>query len=377
MLPCHRGRCTRRAHAAPAAMSGLLLWATVAAAQPPARRGAGNAEPPRGLVVVVENKPQQDHLDLRSLNKPFISGIALQIHWGDIERVEGKPDWSKLDQLFAAADSSKKWVQLLIFPGFFSPPWALEGVQIQQFSIPYGPGHGTPMSLPMPWDKVYLDRWFAFVKQLSARYGASPAFRVVAAAGPTSVSVEASLPATPEDLKTWQGLAYRPSRYIAAWKTVFDTYAADFPNQFVSLSQGAGLHIDESGGIDGREQRRTPQALVEQAMQSLGNRFVLQMSDVHAGPGPHVANSKQEEQFVIGYIGRAITGFQLRTSAELGSAVMGADGDPPQALKKSLDLALLPNSAGQHVDYVEIYEPDVVADDLQSALHDAAAAFAR
>jgi hypothetical protein len=356
-----------------AGVTCLCLSAVAAVAQPPARPG----QAPSGLVVVVEDKPQQDHLDLDALKKPFLSGVALQIRWGDIERVEGKPDWSKLDQLFAAADSSKKWVQLLIFPGFFSPPWALEGVQTEQFAIPYGPGSGTVKALPMPWDKVYLNRWFAFVKRLSERYEASPAFRVVAAAGPTSVSVEASLPTSPEDLKKWQDLGYRPSRYIEAWKIAFETYAADFPNQFVSMSQGAGLHIDESGQIDGREQRQTPRALVDLALGILGKRFVLQMSDVHAGPGPHVANSAKEQDFVISYIGRAITGFQLRTSAEHGSRVMGAEGDPPTALKRSLDLAFERNGAGQHVNYVEIYEPDVVADDLQSVLEDAASAFAR
>jgi hypothetical protein len=82
-------------------------------------------------------------LDLRALDNPFISGIALQIHWRDIEPVQGQPDWSKLDELFAAAESSKKWVQLLIFPGFFAPAWAVEGVKTETFPIQYGPGKGT------------------------------------------------------------------------------------------------------------------------------------------------------------------------------------------------------------------------------------------
>jgi hypothetical protein len=58
-------------------------------------------------------------LDLRALENPLISGVAFQIHWHDIGPVQGKPDWLKLYQLFAAAASSKKWVQLFIFPGFF------------------------------------------------------------------------------------------------------------------------------------------------------------------------------------------------------------------------------------------------------------------
>jgi hypothetical protein len=332
---------------------------------------------PSGLVVVIENKPHADRLDLRALKNPFMKGVALQIHWSDLEPVDGKPNWSKLDQLFAAADSSKKWVQLLIFPGFFSPAWALQGVQTEQFAIQYGPGKGTVLPLPMPWDKVYLDRWFAFLKLLSDRYGKSPAFRVIAADGPTSVSAEASLPGGLANIKKWQKVSYRPSKYLGAWQALFQVCAADFPNQFVSLSQGAAPHLNEEGRLDPHQELRTLQGVVDEGMHVLGHRFVLQSSDVHAGPGPHVANSEKEDAFVIGYISRTITWFQLRTSAEHGSAVMGAEGDPPLALKKSLDDAMQPNAAGQHVTYVEIYEPDVVARDMQSVLRDGASRFTR
>jgi hypothetical protein len=83
----------------------------------------------------------------------------------------------------------------------------------------------------MPWDRVYLTHWFAFLKQLSNRYGKSPAFRVVAADGPTSVSAEFTLPSKPRDLKTWLNNSYTPRKYIGAWHTVFQVFAADFPNQ--------------------------------------------------------------------------------------------------------------------------------------------------
>ncbi len=379
MLMRRDSRFTRHAiHVAPALATAVVLVAAAAVAQQPApQRASGDPAVPSGLVVVIENKPQQVRLDLRALANPFMSGVALQIHWSDIEPAPGKPDWSKLDQLFAAADSSRKWVQLLIFPGFFSPAWALEGVETEQFAIQYGPGNGTVMSLPMPWDKVYLTRWFAFLKQLSDRYGTSPAFRVIAADGPTSVSAEATLPSSPEAIRKWQKDSYRPSKYVEAWQTVFQVYAGDFPNQLVSLSHGDGLHINESGRSDPRERLRTAQQVVDVAMHLLGRRFVLQSSDVHAGPGPHVPNSQKEDEFVIRYIGHTITGFQLRTSAERASAVMGAAGDPPLALKRSLDYAMEPNGAGQHVDYVEIYEPDVVAEELQSVLRNAASLFAR
>jgi len=367
----------KRAGVASLALTLLLTqFATAASVGPtPPFRSIGQAAP-SGLIVVIPNVSQSATLDLRSLKNPYISGVALQIHWSDVEPAEGKPDWSKLDALFAAAQTSQKWVHLLVFPGFFTPAWALKGVKTAKFAIQYGPGKGNLAELPVPWDTVYLNRWFAFVKKLSDKYGQSPAFRMVAADGPTSVSAEFTLPNSPEDLEKWQSLSYTPSKYIGAWKKVFEVYAADFPNQYVSLSAGAGqIGIDDQGKIKKHGQASTRQSIVDAAMSVLGHRFVLMSSNVHAGAGPHSANSEVDDKFVIDYSGRVTTGLQMRTSAENGSGVMGAEGDPALALRKSIDLALQPNSAGQHVNYLEIYEPDVLAEDMQPVLRAAASRF--
>jgi hypothetical protein len=347
------------------------LFAVASSAQP------STLPVPSGLVVVIDTAALKDPSWLQALHNPSISGVALQIHWSDIEPAQGKPDWSNLDALFAAAVSSKKWVHLLIFPGFFSPSWALVGAKQEPFAIQYGPDKGTVMPLPMPWDPVYLTNWLAFVKQVGDRYGASPALRLVAADGPTSVSAEFTLPNSPRDLKTWQTDSYTPSKYIGAWQKIFKAYAADFPKLYISLSLGSGLNINDQGKIDAGEGLRTKQAIVDRAADLLGRRFALQLSDVHAGPGPHSPNSETEDQFVIGYNGRIITGFQLRTSAEHGSAVMGAKGNPPLALNRSINLAMETNKAGQHVNYLEIYEPDVLADEMQSVLRNAASLFTK
>lgn len=113
-------------HIASILASVLLVFPAAAMAEPEHSWAPRDDSLPTGLVVVIDNKPQEDQpLDRRALDNPFISGVALQIRWRDIEPVQGKPDWSKLDQLFAAAETSKKWIQLLIFPGFFllHGPW--------------------------------------------------------------------------------------------------------------------------------------------------------------------------------------------------------------------------------------------------------------
>jgi hypothetical protein len=354
-------------------VGALLILLNPALTESRSRLASKENSSPNGLVVVLENKPGQAQLDLQALNNPFISGVALQIRWRDLEPVEGKPDWTKLDQLFAGAELSNKWVQLLIFPGFFSPPWALEGAQTEMFAIQYGPGKGEMEKLPLPWDKVYLTHWFAFLKQLSDRYGKSPAFRVAAAAGPTSVSAEFTLPMKPEDVEKWRSLGYTPRKYEEAWQKVFQVYEADFPNQYVSLSMGSGLNINDRDKRDARAGRPTKEAVIEEGISVLGRRFVLQNSNLDGNPEKE--RGPNNVLLVISYNGRIVTGFQLRTNCLHNSGNMGAEGDPPLALKKSVNRGMQPNSAGRHVNYLEIYAPDVLADEMQPVLRDAASLF--
>lgn len=378
------------------AVAATLLFAVVSPARSAQTPGQPNTShttrvatlgpKPSGLVVVLDTSAIKDAWVTTPLHgtptwqaaveNPSVSGVALQIHWSDIEAVQGKPDWSTLDSLFATAEKSKKWVHLIIYPGFFSPAWALQGAQTDQFEIQYGPGKGTNMSLPMPWDTTYLNNWFAFVQQVSDRYGNLPALRLVAADGPTSVSAEFTLPSE-KDVKKWRNDGYTSTKYIEAWKQVLQFYASAFPNQYISVSQGHGLNIDDKGNFKPGEGAQTQQAIVDQAAKSLGRRFALQSSNVHAGPGPHEPNSAHDDKFVIDHIGSIVTGLQMRTSAMNDSAVMGDQGHPSSALKKSIDLALQTNGAGQHVDYLEIYEPDIVAAEMQSVLRCAASVFSK
>jgi Beta-galactosidase len=221
--------------------------------------------PPGGLVAVIAYDSGQT-LDAPTFSNPYISGIAIQIHWSDIEPTEGTYNWSTLDAVVADAAANNKWVQFLIWPGFFTPSWELVGVAQDTFPIQYGPGKGTAEPLPMPWDSTYLSRWLAFVAQVGARYGANPTLKLVAAAGPTSVSSEATLPNSTADLKQWQTDGYTPTKYLNAWEQVLKAYAADFPNQFVSFSIGGGLDINDMGIVAKAQISRTRQNIVNQGV---------------------------------------------------------------------------------------------------------------
>jgi hypothetical protein len=327
---------------------------------------------PSGLVVVLPSGKENEKVELQAMNNPYISGVAVQMNWRDIEPTQGQPDWSRLDEIFSAAESTNKWVQLLIFPGFFAPEWAKDGAQSDLFPIQYGPGKGMIERLPMPWDQLYLSRWFAFLKEVSARYGQSRAFKMIAADGPTSVSAEMTLPNKPQDHKKWLSNSYTVEKYLEAWQQVFHVYAAVFPNQCISLS-APGLPVLGPGRKDPGERMRAKLKIVVQASAILGRRLVLQWSDLHAG---HVrVEAPNERGFVNSYSGRMITGFQMRCPAEGDSAAMGAEGDPPLALRRSIDEGMQPNNRGHHINYLEIYERDVVAEQMQPVLRYGASLF--
>jgi hypothetical protein len=341
----------------------------------PLRCASTSDTTPSGLVVVLPKAGKQDDsLTLRALNISFISGVDLQIDWRDIEPVQGKPDWSKLDALFAAAISSKKWVKLDIFPGFFSPEWALEGAKTDFFNIPYGPGSGAVAKLPMPWDRVYLGRWFTFLRQLGERYGRSPAFRMIAAAGPTSVSSEMTLPAySPPAIQKWLSDGYTPAKYLDAWEETFHVYADTFPNQCVSLA-APQLPILEQRRSNRAAHLRAKHEVVARAMRVFGRRLAIQSNDLHAGHAR--VEAADGTDFINGYSGQIITGFEMRGGTEgHASEVMGAAGNPPLALRRSIDKGTAPNNVGQHVNFLEIYRGDVVSSDMQPVLQYAASLF--
>ncbi len=155
-----------------------------------------------GQVSVISNLVFEDRA---------ISGVDLFVRWDNIETGPDQYDWSFLDCLFSQADKYGKFVVLTLAPGFYTPKWLLYnptsnpgGAPFQDFAYAYLNAEGqttqqgsTPRALPLPWSTVYLDDWFGFLDQVADRYELNPAFRMIEAAGPTSVSTEMSLPDAP------------------------------------------------------------------------------------------------------------------------------------------------------------------------------------
>jgi hypothetical protein len=202
-----------------------------------------------------------------------VSGVDLSIGWDDLEPdVTGSPlgvatpvQWSVLNCLFAEADHYGKFVILTMVPGFHTPGWALDNVDAPEFAFQYHePPYPAAAALPEPWNQTYLSRWYAFLRKVAKEYDANPEFEMVAAAGPTSVSTEMSLPngtgdpallntvitvgstvvhVDGSDVTMWRALHYSPDVDEAAWAESFKEYAEIFPDKYISFALTNGLPI--------------------------------------------------------------------------------------------------------------------------------------
>ena len=164
-------------------------------------------------------------------NKDFVRGILIRVEWREIEQNQGQFQWDLLDSELAAARQYGKKVALAIINGHAAPAW-LGGAGAQMFNYDL---RGSPTSLPVPWDAVYLSAWSNFVAQLGARYKDNLDIALIHITHSTYNGFEMQLPYSPTDQGAWQTVGYSPTRLIDSWKTVVDAFVQAFPTHALDL----------------------------------------------------------------------------------------------------------------------------------------------
>jgi hypothetical protein len=226
------------------------------------------------------------------LNNPAVSGVAAYVRWSDLwpsvnpqstNSTAASTNWGITDAVFAAAEQYNlahsnqppKTVQLGIIPGFHTPQWILNQMVpcdamftsngVNTNLVPGTCGCATFLSgegefatvtnalLPLPWNPIYTNYWYAFVHDLAQRYGNNPLLLSVCVAGPTSDSDEMILPNesnNPTNYWKWNSLFslsfptnYQNSdlAFIEAWDHAIDVYAEAFSNITLVVTTGNGL----------------------------------------------------------------------------------------------------------------------------------------
>jgi hypothetical protein len=228
-------------------------------------------------------------------------------------------------------------------------------VQSAQFVVDYGFMQGTTVTLPMPWDATYLNRWFAFVSALGQRYDSNPAVVNVPATGPTSISEEMSLPNDPAALAKWKQLGYSLQKYEGAWQQTLAAYVQSFPTTQISVTFYPGLPIPDTAA-----ETATRVDVANFAFASYGQHIAFQENGLSARKAAPSLGFDLVQQ----YAARTTAGFEMSTAATEKPDQMGGT-TAPLAFQASVNLGL---KAG--INFLEIYEKDELNPDLQSILSD-------
>lgn len=100
--------------------------------------------------------------DKSLLNKPFVDGWTMLLHWKALETSQGVYDFSLIEQALAGLKDSKKKLSIVI--GSTSvPDWLLDSSNIQTYQIRLGPGERKTV---VPWDATAQAAWAEFIQAL-------------------------------------------------------------------------------------------------------------------------------------------------------------------------------------------------------------------
>ncbi len=225
------------------------------------------------------------------LKNQAISGIALEVHWdwAQPRPPPAAPNLGYIDDAFARARASNKKIRLIVTAGFNSPKWLLD--LITSCNPLFVPGAVKParcgtvdfdyyaektdqdgsghLTLPLPWNADYIDKWQAFLKALERKYGSDQTLVSITMAGPTAASPEMIMPNnyntcppnTPREQQPckqrngyfaedmWNVLFQNPQNpyptntdaaFIDQWKSTIDFYKAHFQDITLIITPGTG-----------------------------------------------------------------------------------------------------------------------------------------
>ena len=254
--------------------------------------------------------------------------------------MEGDFQWALLDSQFAAADRYGKRVTLAVLNGPACPGWLFaQGAEPFPYLF-----RGSPNTLAVPWDSVFIAKWGATVAAVGARYRNQASLALVHATHSTGNGFEMQLPSTPTDVSNWQARGYSHARVIDSWARVLDAFADAFPTTSVDVDVHPVVGSDSvANGVIAEGSRR------------MGDRFGVfaawwSQNNTSVYPGSY--------QLLQTGVDSSFGAVQMVASGSSDSARFGPGGMPA-----ALDLA-----ASQGVRYWEVWNSDILDPDFESLL---------
>jgi hypothetical protein len=330
-------------------LTSLAAAAGSGGQEKPPRAAPAKARP-AGIFYLLEPH-SRDHrirqLDNRQgWKNPNVAGVTLRIHWSVLEPREGKFDWSFFDAGVKVARQRHKRLGLSVQAGIQTPDWVYKaGAPKFKFLLRTNYSRDAEATMPLPWDRVFLDKWGRFVRALGKRYDGAPEVAYVMIAGPGS-AVETYFVRTRDDLGRVKKLG-GTARWLAGSKKVIDLYAKAFPRTPFILAMAPP--------VPGQEGEAALKQLVGYGVKTYPGRF---------GVMHHGLNAQSSARFYCNALIQSLSpktsvGFQMVWSVK-GTNAQLVKGTLRQALERALELK---------AHFVEVYAEDckdpAYAKDLQ------------
>jgi len=272
------------------------------------------------------------------LANPYVSGISVRFGWASVEPSPGTYRWTRIDDVIRQAQAVGKLAMIRVIAGVMSPDWVLRRVKTLSFSSGYLRGATSSKStMPIPWKRRFLRPWKAFISHLARRYDGDPTLYSMQMPG-CGFQGEMALPT---DVRKWLAAGYTDGRLIRCWKRVTTRYRRRFHQTRLNLDIGEPFLSLLATNVMHPVVRFATRAGIRKAY--------IQQNGLRAGLlgclGPYRRTIRRESR-------------ETRVGYQMGHEAKTATG-----LHKAFKVALQ-----DHVDYVEVYASDILANADQRAL---------
>lgn len=324
----------------------------------------------------------------QALSKSYVDGSVIRARWDLVEPADNTYDWSKIDADIARAEQYGKDVTLEVIAGIASPQWAKGSVYTglcdpngDTFEDSSDDGkcniakqcfcylhtqRNQVYCMPFPWNSTYLEKWHEFVDELGKRYASNPSVKVVRATGPTT----ASETNTPLSISEWSACGFTASsvktNLKTAWKNTTERYETAFGKKKIIAVAVQNVFSDDSVAKD----------IVDYGYNTYGNKFGVMGLWLDAQDYSQNTLMLNLKNLIKSYSDKTFTGYQTvwlvttdpsdrMNCSQYADLVTGLcdDNCKDKCLRGAVD-----NGLADGVKYVEIYEPDILAQGLQAAI---------
>jgi len=346
----------------------------------------------RGLYTMVSLKKGISGTVADAIKDPNIDGAFIQDVWADVEPEPQRYDWSRLDDQLAKVKSLGKKVSISISAGGSTPQWVYDsGAQSFKTVIVQrkNPQFCEPITIPIPWDPIFLRAWTDFVAAFGRRYANNPSVALIKITGINYHSAETQLPRDeekdvssvdgsrtchiPDQISQWAARGYTSTRIVDAFHTIANAFGRAFPD--VPLAIMTGTNAFPALGPDGRPAAQAAflsttdsaeaESFLSYGRKTFGARFAAQTNGLRV---------QFVDPAIAGFSATNPTGYQFDWPVSndrnciVGGRKQGCDTiEKRQAvMAKTID-----NALRAHAQYLELFPVDIADPSFNEIISDA------